>query len=133
MNGGKMEVLIIDDEPCIADALQIILSDSGHAVTLAATGREGLEHAGRKRYDVTITDLRLPDMSGLDLLSLLRRRASDGFIVVITAHGTPEIAAESFRRGAFHFLCKPFQPADILAVLDEVSRRAGQPTPEQRL
>lgn len=128
-----MEVLIIDDEPSITDALQIILSDIGHAVAIATTGREGLEQAGRKRYDVTITDLRLPDMSGLDLLSLLRSQEPSCCIIVITAHGTPEIAAESLRRGAFHFLCKPFQPADILALIDEVSTKTGRPTSDQRL
>ncbi|MEN3334396.1 MAG: hypothetical protein V7641_3761 [Blastocatellia bacterium] len=122
-----MEVLIIDDEQSITDALQIILCDSGHTVAIAATGRDGLNQASRKRYDVTITDLRLPDISGLDLLSLLRRREPSCFIIVITAHGTPEIAAESLRRGAFHFLCKPFQPADILTLIDEVSTKTGRP------
>lgn len=122
-----MEVLIIDDEQSITDALQIILSDSGHTVAVAATGRDGLSQASRKRYDVTITDLRLPDISGLDLLSLLRRREPSCFIIVITAHGTPEIAAESLRRGAFHCLCKPFQPADILTLIDEVSTKTSRP------
>jgi Response regulator containing CheY-like receiver, AAA-type ATPase, and DNA-binding domains len=123
-----MEVLIIDDEQSITDALQIILSDSGHTVAVAATGHEGLNQASRKRYDLTITDLRLPDMSGLDLLSLLRCREPSCFVIVITAHGTPEIAEESLKRGAFHFLCKPFQPADILALIDEVSTTTGRPT-----
>src|SRR5689334_13019660 len=122
-----MEVLIIDDEPSITDALQIILSDNGHAVAIAATGRDGLNQASRKRFDVTITDLRLPDMSGLDLLSLLRSQEPSCSIIVITAHGTPENAAESLKRGAYHFLRKPFQPADILVLIDAVSKMRGRP------
>lgn len=128
-----MEVLIVDDEQSITDALQIILSDSGHQVAVAGTAREGLDHISRKRFDVTITDLRLPDMSGLDLLTILRSRDPDSCVIVITAHGTPEVAAESARRGAFHFLCKPFLPSDILALVNKASTYGGRPFSDRHL
>jgi two-component system response regulator PilR (NtrC family) len=115
----KMSILIIDDEPSIADALNLILSDSGYDVSVALTGREGLERARRRRFDVAITDLRLPDMSGLEVLSHFRETDPDVPVIIITAHSTPEVVAESLSRGAVDVLPKPFFPSDVFALLDK--------------
>lgn len=115
----KITILVIDDEPIVADALTIVLSDSGYDVAVAANGRDGLDKISRQRFDVTITDLRLPDMSGLDVLSNIRERDPGSLIIVITAHSSPEIVAESMRRGALDVLSKPFFPSDVLGLLSK--------------
>jgi DNA-binding NtrC family response regulator len=115
----KMAVLVIDDEPSIADALELILSDSGYDVETASTGRAGLERANRRKFDVTITDLTLPDMSGLDVVSSVRETNPDILIIVITAHSTPEIVCESIQRGALDVLSKPFFPSDVLTLISK--------------
>ncbi|HLG17805.1 MAG TPA: response regulator [Blastocatellia bacterium] len=121
-----MGILVIDDEPSVADALGVILRDSGYEVTVAMTGNAGVGHAGQKRFDVAITDYRLPDMSGLEVVSRILQLQPDTLVIVITAHGTPEMVAECVDRGAFDVLAKPFFPSDILTLITKYvdSKRA---------
>ncbi|HVG20984.1 MAG TPA: response regulator [Blastocatellia bacterium] len=122
----KVTILVIDDEPIVADALTVVLSDSGYEVAIAATGRDGLDKISKQKFDVTITDLRLPDMSGLDVLSDIREKDPASLIIVITAHSSPEIVAESVKRGAIDVLSKPFFPADVLGLLDKALTSRGR-------
>lgn len=115
----KVSVLVIDDEPIVADALMVVLSDSGYEVAVAMTGRDGLAKIGKQRFDVTISDLRLPDMSGMEVLSAIRDQDPCSLIIIITAHSSPEIVAESVRRGAVDVLSKPFFPSDVLGLLNK--------------
>jgi DNA-binding NtrC family response regulator len=114
----KETVLVIDDEPSVADALKVILSDSGYQVVVAMSGREALENLGKRRFDLVITDVRLPDISGLDVLRHLRRSHPGVLAIIITAHHTPELAAESLSLGAVAVLPKPFSPSDLLTVIE---------------
>lgn len=111
-------ILIIDDEPSVADALRLILGDLGHRVLVAATGRIGLELARRERVRVVITDLRLPDITGLDVLGALRLELPHLPVILITSHGTPELSAEARRAGAAAVLDKPFAPAEIIRLVE---------------
>jgi DNA-binding NtrC family response regulator len=115
----KIAILVIDDEPMVADALTVILTDSGYEVTVAMTGRDGLDKISERHFDVTITDLRLPDISGLDVLSSVREMQPCGLSILITANTTPEIVAEAIRRGALDVLSKPFRPSDVLTLLEK--------------
>jgi DNA-binding response OmpR family regulator len=112
--GEKIVILVIDDEPSIADALQLILEDKGYAVILAMTGRSGVEQTSAHRIDLTITDLQLPDMSGLDVLNAIRELNPRSPVIIITAHGSEEVNTEAARRGAFAVLSKPFLPSEVL-------------------
>jgi len=114
---GKKAVLVIDDEPSVADALKLILSDSGYDVVVAMTGGDAVEELGKWRFDLVIADVRLPDMSGLDVLRHLRRSHPGVLAIIITAHHTPELAAESLSLGAVAVLPKPFSPSDLLTVI----------------
>jgi DNA-binding NtrC family response regulator len=114
----KIAILVIDDEPFVADALEMILADSGYEVVTASNGRDGVKHAGARRFDLTITDLRLPDITGLEVLTLIRGMGSSGPVILMTAHSTPEVVAESRRLGAAGLLPKPFFPADVLSLID---------------
>lgn len=123
-----MAVLVIDDEPSIADALELILSDSGYYVETAPTGKAGIDRACHKYFDVAITDVHLPDMSGLDVLSQIRENNPATVVIVITAHITPEVICESIQRGAFDVLSKPFFPSEVLTLISKGltdSRQAG--------
>ena len=122
----KVAVLVIDDEPIVADALMLVLSDSGYEVTVAMTGRDGLDKISERRFDITITDLRLPDISGLDVLSSIREMDPCGLIILITAHASPEVVAEAARRGAVDVLSKPFFPSDVLGLLEKALTSRNQ-------
>lgn len=111
-------ILIIDDEPSVADALRLILVDRGHRVLVAATGRGGLELARRERVRLVITDLRLPDISGLEVLGALAAEWPRLPVILITSHGTPELSAEATSAGAAAVLSKPFPPAEIIRLVE---------------
>ena len=121
---GKKAVLVIDDEPSVADALELILSDSGYDVVVAMTGGDAVEELGKRRFGLVIADVRLPDMSGIDVLRHLRRSHPGVLAVIITAHHTPELAAEALDLGALAVLPKPFSPSDLLAVINTAFSRS---------
>ncbi len=115
--GGVERVLVIDDEPSVADALRMIMEDQGFAVVVAASGREGIEQARRAQFLVTITDLRLPDMDGLEVLGAFREGGLGGSVILITSYGTPEILARARDLGAVGIIAKPFLPSEILQLV----------------
>src|SRR5689334_1404244 len=103
-----MRVLIVDDDPTVADALKIIMEDAGYEAAVAPNAREGMELAGAQQFDLAITDIQLPDMSGLDMLIVLRDREPRLPVIVITSYAAPEVLGEAMSRGAFQVLSKPF-------------------------
>lgn len=111
-------ILVIDDEPSVADAVRLILEDRGHRVLVAASGGRGLDLARAGGVRFVITDLRLPDLSGLELLCTLRAEQPQLPIVLITSHAAPDLHAEARRAGALAVLPKPFVPADLLDLVD---------------
>lgn len=113
--------MLIDDEPSIGDALTIVLNDHGYRVVLALNGRDGVEMADRERFSVVITDLRLPDISGLDVLRHVKIKSPDRPVIIITAHITPELIVEAKSLGAIEVLAKPFFPSDILSLIETAS------------
>lgn len=118
---AKTTVLVIDDEPIVGDALMIVLSDCGYEVAVARTGCEGIEKASHQQFDFTITDFRLPDMTGLDVLNSIKEKNPSSLIIIITAYCTPEVIEESKRLGAIDVLVKPFFPSEVLNILARLS------------
>ena len=114
---NKVRVLIIEDEQSVADALKLIMEDQGYEVAVAASGRDGCDQCTDGTFDLTITDVNLPDMSGLDVLSQLRASAACHPVIVITAQNTPEVVTTAKERGALEVLSKPFLPVDILSLV----------------
>ncbi|HVF50835.1 MAG TPA: response regulator [Pyrinomonadaceae bacterium] len=112
-------VLIIDDEPSVLDALRLILEDGGYSVAVAPTGAQGIRLARERDFDLVITDLRLPDMTGLDVLDAVCRERPATPVVLISSHGTSEIFAEARRCGATATLPKPFRPSEILQLIND--------------
>jgi DNA-binding response OmpR family regulator len=117
----KVRVLIIEDERSVADALKLIIEDEGCDVTVACCGLAGLEQHARQEFDLAITDVNLPDVSGLEVLRRLRESSPQRCVIVITAHYTPEIVSAAKERGAFAVLAKPFLPSDILSLVRQGS------------
>jgi two-component system, NtrC family, response regulator AtoC len=101
-------ILIADDEPHMRRLLEIMLQKMGHTVFAASDGQEALELARKNPVDLVITDLRMPRMDGITLLSRLREEGQDVPVIVITAHGTVESAVDAMKRGASDYLLRPF-------------------------
>jgi two-component system KDP operon response regulator KdpE len=115
--GETARVLVIDDEPSVADALRVILEDEGFAVVVAACGRDGIAQARRARFSVTVTDLRLPDMDGLEVIGAFREGGLGGAVILITSYGTPEIFERASDLGVVGVISKPFPPSEILQLI----------------
>jgi DNA-binding NtrC family response regulator len=113
----KVSVLIIDDEPSVGDGLRLVLEAKGYEVVLVNNGREGLEQSRKGRFGFAIVDLFLTDAYGLDLIKEIHERQPQLPILLITGHGSPEVFAAARKLGAVGALSKPFQPAEILALI----------------
>ena len=101
------KILIIDDERGIRNTLKEILADEGHEVEVAENGKQGLEMAQAKAYDLIFSDIKMPEMDGMELLTALREAEIDCPVVMISGHGTIETAVECIKKGAFDFVEKP--------------------------
>lgn len=106
------KLLIIDDERGIRNTLKEILADEGHEVEVAENGKQGLEMVHAKAYDLIYTDIKMPEMDGMELLSALKDEEIP--IVMITGHGDVETAVQALKLGAYDFLLKPLDLNRIL-------------------
>ena len=107
-------ILVIEDDPGLVAGLQSVLSDDGYEVTLAHRGDLGLRRAQEEEFDVVLTDLKLPGLSGLELVRQLHQAKPRLPIILMTAHGTTETAIEATKFGAYEYLLKPFEMAELL-------------------
>ena len=121
---GK-SVLIVDDDELMRSFLSTILIEEGHHTEVAGNGKEGLAKLVAAEFDLVITDLRMPDMSGLDLMQQAGKDKPDTKWIVITAYGSIENAVEAVKAGASDYLTKPFQnPDELRHVIRRVLREA---------
>jgi two-component system KDP operon response regulator KdpE len=128
MSGAR--VLVVDDAPEITRALRSILTAHGYEPVLAATAAEGLDQLQRRRPDVLLLDLVLPDRSGLDVTRTIRQDLGlDLPIIVLSAHGEEESKVQALDLGADDFLPKPFGVKGLLARMRAALRRASGARP----
>ncbi len=114
---GARRVLIIDDEPSVLRVLGLLLERSGFAVASASNGREGLTLIAEKGFDVVLTDIIMPELSGVDFLKELRQHDLDVPVILMTAGATLDSALDAIEYGAQQYLLKPVEPeALVLAV-----------------
>ena len=121
-------VLVIDDDPGTCHTISDVLELHGHAVESATAGYAGLERLTATPVDAAIVDIRLPDISGLDLLRAIRASSPDTEVIFITGHGSVATAVEAVNRAAFSYLTKPFEMAQLVAALEKAleKRRLGR-------
>lgn len=113
----KSHILVVDDEPDLRTLYELTLLRQGFAVETAEDLASALAYLERQRFDVVITDMRLPDGLGLDILRHLKAEHRHERSVVITAHGSAENAVESLKAGAFDYLTKPVELQQFRAVI----------------
>lgn len=126
------QILVIDDEPDLRTLYELTLLRAGYQVEVAGSLEEAWQHLEKKRFDVVITDMRLPDGTGMSIIQKIRALQRGERCVVITAHGSAENAVESLKAGAFDYLTKPvdlkqFRTVIASAVQDAANRAKGSP------
>src|SRR5437764_3058237 len=112
------KILLIEDDPAIVTSLQEILAADGYVVSLATRGDEGLALAQSQAFDVVVTDLKLPGLSGLELIRQLHTTKPRLPLILMTAHGTTETAIEATKAGAYDYLLKPVEMTELLELVD---------------
>jgi two-component system nitrogen regulation response regulator NtrX len=117
-------ILVIDDEKGVRDSLRLVLEYEGYRVLRAATGQEGLEVVEAEDPDVTLLDVKMPGMDGLEVLDRLDPRGAGRVVVMISGHADITTAVEATRKGAFDFLEKPLDQEKVLLTMRNAMARA---------
>ena len=121
-SNGAPNVLIIDDEAGILDTLRILLKNEGFTPHVALGGKQGLDQIESLSPDIVLSDVRMPSVSGLEVLAAARRRDPDTPVILMTAQATLQSAMQAVNEGAFYYIQKPFRNDELVAIL----RRAAE-------
>lgn len=113
----KSRILVVDDEESIREFLDIMLRKEGYEVTLAEDGARAIDLLKKKTFDLVISDLQMPQVTGLELLKHVRDNFPDLLFMMITAFGTTETAVEAMKIGAYDYITKPFKIDEVRIVI----------------
>lgn len=123
-NSHSHKILVVDDERGARMALEVPLRMSGYDVAAATCGREAIAMGQGKRFDVVLTDIYMPDITGLEVVREFRRFSPDTKIIAVTAQGSLEIAMQAVEEGAFDFIAKPFNIDDVLSIVSRAAHHS---------
>ncbi len=118
-------VLVVDDKEMMRDSVGSTLSRAGFEVIAASDGAAALDTIAKRRPDAVVTDLKMPNMTGLELLERVQQIDDELPIVLMTAFGTIETAVEAMRRGAFDYITKPFEGDELIIAVKRAIKHAG--------
>jgi DNA-binding NtrC family response regulator len=110
---GKLSIMVIDDEPIVGKRLKPALEKSGYEVEICETGAAALKRIEEKSFDIVVTDVRMDEVDGMDILARVTEKAPRTKVIIITGYATIELAREALAKGAFDFIAKPFRPDDL--------------------
>lgn len=116
-------ILVIEDDVLLRDAVDIILSQVGHQVTLAGSGEDGVAMIGRTKPDLILLDVRLPKMSGIDTLRAIRRAGHHMPVLMLTADNSAETLRDVLACGGNGYVLKPFEPEQLVRRVRETLAR----------
>jgi two-component system response regulator HydG len=119
---APIKVLVIDDDAAHAEAVADSLARVGYDCSVASSGADGISMLGRDAFEVVVTDLRMKDTTGLDVLAQAKNLLPDAEVIVVTGHGTIQSAVEAMQQGAFNYLLKPLDLKQLRAVVDNAAR-----------
>jgi len=122
------DILIVDDELSMREFLQIMLEKEGHHVITAENGDQGLQIIADHSFDLVISDIKMPGISGLDLLSAIKDQDNTLPCIMITAFASPEDAITAMKFGAFDYITKPFKVDEIRAIINSALKNKRQVT-----
>ena len=126
-------ILVAEDSPTQALAIQLMLEGAGHGVVVAKNGREALATLARNPTDLVLTDLKMPEMDGLQLVEAIRVQHPLIPVILMSAHGSEEIAAEALQRGAASYVPKRRMARDMVRTVGHVLSVAGEARPQRRM
>lgn len=125
MTGMKRQILVIEDDPLMRLGMEQSLDLPAYATTLCAGAVPGLTALERQRFDLVITDLKLPDGNGLEILKAVKTRWPDTGVIIITAFAEIRSSVQAIKDGAFDYIAKPFSNDELLITIDRFFRFRG--------
>ena len=117
----SFDILILDDEPIVGERLKASLEKNNHSLETFINPIDALKRLEEKKFDIVITDIRMDDFSGIDVLESVRKKNSRTKVIMITGYATLEIARESLTKGAFDFIAKPFKIKEIRGAIEKAA------------
>ena len=122
----RTRILAIDDDPAMLSLARFELQERGYDITAAKSAGEALELLQSQSFDLALTDLQLPDLSGIELVKRIKGSALDTEIIMITGYGSTSQAVEAIRAGAFYFVEKPLDFTELQMLIEKALERRGQ-------
>ncbi len=116
-------VLLLDDEDTQRQFLQRLLEDEGYSVVTAGNGEDGIKIFDREKIDIIVTDIKMPGMSGMEVLYKVKRTNADVEVILVTGHGDQNVAIEALRGGACDYLKKPIDLDELIFALQKAKER----------
>ncbi|PLX38909.1 MAG: hypothetical protein C0608_11540 [Deltaproteobacteria bacterium] len=120
MEAGKYvgRVLVVDDERDITAVLEDVLEGKGYSTIAAHNAQDAIELFAREKFDIVITDLKMPGKSGLDLLAAVKDQNPDTIVIIMTGYATVETAIDALKKGAYDYILKPFKISELLKIVE---------------
>ncbi len=116
---NRPRILVIDDEEIVRVSCKKCLTPEGYDVDTASNGIEGLQLAQATKYDLVLTDLKMPEMDGMEFIIKAKESQPDTRIIMITGYSTVEHAVKAMRLGAYNYIEKPFTPVTLITAVRE--------------
>ena len=129
---SKAGMLVADDEEALQELITAALTRPGYRVTCASDGAAGVEKVRSEKLDLALMDIMMPGMDGITALGEIKKLAPEIEVIMAAGHGTTGTAAQSLHKGAFDYLHKPFQVAQLTAWWNVPSRSASSTTSRRR-
>ena len=117
-----LEICIIDDEIVVCKRLQQYLGKAKYNVETFVDSTSAVKRISEKKFDVVVTDIRMDNIDGMDVLDHVIKKGENTKVILITGYATIEIAREAQAKGAFDFISKPFKPQELKDVIDKAAR-----------
>ena len=121
----KLEVMVVDDEPIVGKRLKPALTKYGYDVEVFDNPIKAIDRFDEKEFDVVVTDLRMEDLNGIQVLEHVTAKSTKTKVIFITAYATVENAREALVKGAFDFIAKPFKPNDLRMAIAKAALSLG--------
>ena len=120
-------IMLVDDEPIVGKRLKPALAKYGMEVEVFEDPKLALKRLEEKEFDIVVTDVRMEDVDGIQVLETVLSRSERTKVIIITGYATMEVAREALVKGAFDFIAKPFKPADLRAAINKAAKSLGHP------
>jgi DNA-binding NtrC family response regulator len=116
-----LRVIVIDDEPIVGKRLKPALEKSGYEVEFYDNGTEALKRLGESAFDIVVTDFRMDDIDGIEVLTRVMDESPRTKVIIITGYATIEVTREALAKGAFDVIAKPFKPNELREIIQNAA------------